>query len=94
MARIRRITALGLVVAAALLHTQPALAYGDKKWCVIYSTGFDTAHERCEFSTFEECRREAVLQGSTAFCNLNPRYPENWSQQPRHRLRNDRRHHR
>ena len=34
--------------------------------------------ERCNFRTFEACRNERTLWGSTAFCSQNPRYLPYW----------------
>jgi hypothetical protein len=75
----RIIVLFGILVVTGLLPSRPSLAYAEGPWCLIYGEG----RERCDFPTFEMCRREAQLRGSTSFCNLNPSYPGNWSRQPK-----------
>ena len=60
----------------ALLPGEPAGAY-EGPWCLRDSLGRSSA-ERCSFRTFEACRDERSLAGTTAFCSQNPRYLPYW----------------
>jgi hypothetical protein len=88
--QMQRIVLLAVLVAAALVPSQSSFAYREARWCVIYQIGFETAQERCDFDTFEQCYEESMLWGTTAFCNLNPRYRGDSPRQPRQRPRRDR----
>ena len=71
---------LGLLTAAAVLPSQPSLAY-EGRWCAVINLGDDLVQEVCSFDSFELCRQEALLFGMTSFCIQNPRYPGSWSGQ-------------
>ena len=47
-------------------------------WCAVFSLGFGTVQERCDFVSFEMCRREALHYGSSAFCRQNNWYAPYW----------------
>ena len=57
------------MATAMALTTATAEAY-EGLWCLRYSIGRGSA-ERCSFQTFEACRDERSLYGSTAFCSQN-----------------------
>jgi hypothetical protein len=42
------------------------------------SAGQGAVKEICHFRTFEACRNERSLWGTTAFCSQNPRYLPYW----------------
>ncbi len=72
----RRIVWVGLLAAAALLHTANAEAY-EGPWCMRGNAGRSVT-EICHFNSFEACRNERSLWGTTAFCSQNPRYLPYW----------------
>jgi hypothetical protein len=72
----RKLILCGAVVAAALLPTSAAQAYGDAPWCLKTPLGRGTVSERCDFRTFENCSSERTL--SNAFCVQNSRYLPYW----------------
>jgi len=83
------------LAAWVLLPAAPAEAY-DGPWCVKASVGRSVA-EICHFRTFEACRDERSLWGSTAFCVQNSRYLPYWQgqgfdQEPRRKLSRKARH--
>src|SRR5882757_11043897 len=85
-ASMRKLLMFGLMATAMVLPTATAEAY-EGLWCLRYSAGRSSA-ERCSFQTFEACRNERSLYGSTAFCSQNPGYLPYWQgrgfdQQPR-----------
>ena len=67
----------GLLTAALLLPAANAEAY-DGPWCMRASGGRGSVKEICHFRTFEACRDERSLWGTTAFCSQNPRYLPYW----------------
>jgi hypothetical protein len=72
----RKLVLGGVLAAGTLLPAAPAEAY-EGPWCLRASVGRAVA-ERCHFITFEACRAERSLWGSTAFCSQNPRYLPYW----------------
>jgi len=89
-ASMRKLLMFGVMATAMALPTATAEAY-EGLWCLRYSAGRGSA-ERCSFHTFEACRDERSLYGSTAFCSQNPGYLPYWQargfdQQPRIALR-------
>jgi Protein of unknown function (DUF3551) len=90
----RKLLLLGFAAAAFLLPVEPSFAYRQGPWCANYNVGFDFVHEECTFMTFARCNAEARLQGSSAFCVLNARYPGNWSERAERQPRKHRRHRR
>ena len=72
----RKLLWTGLLTAAALLPAANAEAY-EGPWCMRASAGRSVA-EICHFQTFEACRNERSLWGTTAFCSQNPRYLPYW----------------
>jgi hypothetical protein len=82
----RKLLMFGAMAVAMALPTVTAEAY-EGLWCLRYSAGRSSA-ERCSFQTFEACRDERSLYGTTAFCNQNQGYLPYWQgrgfdQQPR-----------
>ena len=67
----------GLLTVVALLPTANAEAY-EGPWCMRANAGFGSIAEICHFQSFEACRNERSLWGSTAFCSQNPRYLPYW----------------
>ncbi len=82
----RKLLMFGVMAAAMALPPATAEAY-EGPWCLRFSTGRGSA-ERCSFRTFDACRAERSLYGTTAFCSQNPGYLPYWQgrgfdQQPR-----------
>jgi hypothetical protein len=73
----RQLLWAGLLATAALIPAGPATAY-DGPWCLRANIGRGAVSEICHFPTFEACRSERGLWGSTAFCSQNPRYLPYW----------------
>jgi hypothetical protein len=65
-----------LAAGGALALSGPASAY-EGLWCLRASMGRSVS-EQCHFTTFEACRDERSLWGTTAFCSQNPRYLPYW----------------
>jgi hypothetical protein len=65
-----------VAAAGVLLHTAVADAY-EGPWCLKANMG-RVVSEICHFTTFEACRNERSLWGSTAFCVQNSRYLPYW----------------
>jgi hypothetical protein len=63
---------IGLAVLATetWFGTSASRAYGDARWCAVYSVGRD-AYWDCQYRTVEECVPN-VIAGNRGFCNLNP----------------------
>ena len=72
----RKLLWTGLLTAAALLPAATAEAY-EGPWCMRGNAGRSVT-EICHFQTFEACRNERSLWGTTAFCSQNPRYLPYW----------------
>ena len=72
----RKLLMFGVMAAAMALPPATAEAY-EGPWCLRFSTGRGSA-ERCSFRTFDACRAERSLYGTTAFCSQNPRYLPYW----------------
>ena len=93
----RKLLWIGLLTAAALLPAANAEAY-EGPWCMRGSAGRGSIAEICHFNTFEACRNERSLWGSTAFCSQNPRYLPYWQgrfgQEPGHVLSRKKKHRR
>ena len=72
----RKLLMFGVMATAMALTTATAEAY-EGLWCLRYSIGRGSA-ERCSFRTFDACRAERSLYGTTAFCSQNPGYLPYW----------------
>jgi hypothetical protein len=72
----RKLMVCAVMAAGALLPASAAEAY-EGPWCLMANTG-RTVSEICHFTTFEACRDERSLWGSTAFCVQNSRYLPYW----------------
>ena len=66
-----------LAIVATFTFAAPAAAEYEGPWCLQFNLGRSSA-ERCQFTTFEGCAQERILQGTTAFCHENPRYLPYW----------------
>jgi hypothetical protein len=75
-ASMRKLLMFGAMATAMALPPTAAEAY-EGLWCLRFSTGRGSA-ERCSFQTFEACRDERSLYGTTAFCSQNPGYLPYW----------------
>ena len=64
------------LTAAVLMPAATAEAY-EGPWCMRGNAGRSVT-EICHFQTFEACRNERSLWGTTAFCSQNPRYLPYW----------------
>jgi hypothetical protein len=64
------------LTAALLLPAATAEAY-EGPWCMRGNAGRSVT-EICHFQSFEACRNERTLWGTTAFCSQNPRYLPYW----------------
>jgi hypothetical protein len=73
----RRLLWIGLLTVAPLLLAADAEAY-EGPWCMRANAGFGSIAEICHFNSFEACRNERSLWGTTAFCSQNPRYLPYW----------------
>ena len=73
----RKLLLCGAFAALTLLPGEPVWAQEEGPWCLRASIGRGVG-ERCHFRTFEACRDERSLYGSTAFCSQNPRYLPYW----------------
>jgi hypothetical protein len=85
---------LGALAAVTLIDVKPGLAYYEGPWCLSASIGRDSTIDICHFRTFEQCRDERVLYGSTAFCVKNSRYLPYWTTQGEPQPRKSRQEHR
>ena len=74
----RKLLLGGVMAVAMLLPGEPVRAQAEGTWCLKYSTGPGSVGERCSFRSFEACRNERTLWGSTAFCTQNPGYLPYW----------------
>jgi len=93
MAAFRKATVLSAFVLA--LAGQPVAAQPTGSWCAVINLGIGTVEERCGFSSFEVCRREAQVHGSSSFCRQNNWYAPYWgAAEPRASARTKRRHRR
>ena len=72
----QRFVWVGLLTAAALLPAANVEAY-EGPWCMRANAGRSVT-EICHFNSFEACRNERSLWGTTAFCSQNPRYLPYW----------------
>jgi hypothetical protein len=68
---------LAAIAGATVLSGGSARAY-EGPWCASVQVDDDTMYERCDFQTFEACRK-TIIGGDRGFCGQNPRY--NWSSQ-------------
>ena len=70
---------LGAAMAlAVLLPGKPVVAQIEGTWCLKYPHSPGGVGERCSFRSFEACRNERTLWGSTSFCVQNPGYLPYW----------------
>jgi hypothetical protein len=73
----RRVLIAAGLTAAVLSQAGPAAA-AEGTWCLRASVGRGTVTEICHFRSFEACRDERSLWGSSASCTQNPRYLPYW----------------
>ena len=73
----QRLLIAATLTAAVLLPARPAAAV-EGTWCLRASVGRGTVTEIFHFRSFEACRDERSLWGSSASCTQNPRYLPYW----------------
>ena len=70
---------LALGAFAILASPQPAAAqHYSGPWCAVFNLGFGAVQEKCDFASFEMCRREAQVYGSSSFCRQSNWYAPYW----------------
>ena len=94
----RKLLLWGALATMTLLPGEPARAQEEGLWCLKATVGRGVG-ERCHFRTFEACRDERSLYGSTAFCSQNPRYLPYWqgrgfAEEPRRKASRKKKHRR
>ena len=72
----RKFLVCAFAIGGMLALSEPTSAY-EGLWCLRASMGRSVS-EQCHFTTFEACRNERSLWGTTAFCSQNPRYLPYW----------------
>ena len=78
----KRIILLAAVLAAIELTSAGSARAAEGPWCALRNFGSDLS-EDCQYRTFEECR-VTVIAGFRGFCNQNPRWQgEMTNQRPR-----------
>ncbi len=74
----RKILILGALAAAGLfVSPQSSHAWGNGAWCAKINAAGGVQTERCEFATFEACRRY-ILGESKSFC-VQTQYQPRWN---------------
>jgi hypothetical protein len=70
---------LALVAFAMVASAQPSAAQGySGPWCAVFNLGIGSVQEKCDFASFEMCRREALHYGSSSFCRQSNWYAPYW----------------
>ena len=93
----RSLLTCAVLTLAGLMPAGTAEAY-EGPWCLKASVGRGVS-EICHYRTFEACRDDRGLWGTTAFCSQNPRYLPYWQgrgfdQQPQPKVAHKKRHRR
>src|SRR5689334_4910431 len=57
-------------LAAIALSCSPSHAYYMGPWCGVYTIGPGSVSEKCDYRTFEACRRD-IVAGNRGFCRQN-----------------------
>ena len=85
----RRLLICTALVLGGLMPAAVAEAY-EGPWCLKANVGRGSVSEICHYRTFEACRDDRGLWGSTSFCSQNPRYLPYWQgrgfEQPRRKV--------
>jgi hypothetical protein len=76
----RTIIFVAMVAATALIGVGPSRAENEPPWCLRGNKGGGWVAEMCHYRTFEQCRTDMYLYGTTSFCIHNPRSPY-WAEQ-------------
>ncbi len=71
---------LAMSTAAVLIGAGPSHAQYEPPWCLQANKGGDWVVAMCHYRTFEQCRADMFLWGTTSFCIHNPRSPY-WTEQ-------------
>jgi hypothetical protein len=71
----RMVMFLATVAAAALTGVGPSRADYEPPWCLQANKGSGWVSVMCYYRTFERCRDDMFLYGTTSFCIHNPRSP-------------------
>jgi hypothetical protein len=78
MRKLLMIGAGALAVAmAAFVDAKPSQAYYAGAWCAKMDVGSGTVTERCDFPTFETCRRY-IIGESRSWCVQSQYYAPYW----------------
>ena len=67
----------GALAMAAFVDAKPSQAYYGGAWCAKMDVGSGTVTERCDFPTFETCRRY-ILGESRSWCVQSQYYAPYW----------------
>ena len=86
----RRLLICAVLAMAGFMPVATAQAE-EGRWCLRASVGRGTVSEICHYRTFEACRNDLALWGSTSFCGQNQYYLPYWQgrgfdQEPRRKL--------
>jgi hypothetical protein len=68
---------LAAVVAMGVMPLATAQAE-EGRWCLRAAVGRGAVSEICHYRTFEACRNDLALWGTTSFCNQNQYYLPYW----------------
>ena len=73
----RRLLICAALAMAGFMPATTAQAY-DGPWCLRANVGRGVVSEICHYRTFEACRNDLRLWGSTSFCGQNQYYLPYW----------------
>jgi hypothetical protein len=85
----RMVMFLAMVAATALMGVAPSRADYEPPWCLRGNKGGEWMAEMCDYRTFEQCRADMYMYGTTSFCIHNPRSPY-WTAQSSKRRKSQR----
>ena len=94
----RRLSICAILVMAGLMPGGTAEAE-EGLWCLRASVGRGVVSEICHYRTFEACRNDLALWGTTSFCGQNQYYLPYWQgrgfdQEPTRKLVHKKKHRR
>jgi hypothetical protein len=94
----RRLSICAILVMAGLMPGGTAEAE-EGLWCLRASVGRGVVSEICHYRTFEACRNDLALWGTTSFCGQNQYYLPYWQgrgfdQEPQRKLVHKKKHRR
>jgi hypothetical protein len=82
-----------LLALAASARPSAAQSAGGA-WCAVLNIGSGIVQERCDFRSFEACRREAQAFGTTSFCRQSNWYAPYWGAGEQRPIRRTKKRHR